>query len=156
MALGRSLLCGGALLLCLTGCASMQNTVAQDLAWERWRKCDQLNTGVRLKEIRTNGDVWVEYSGSSQFANWNECMRRAQQEQAATSGITTVRDTARTAAIVPAVAVASPQPADAMSVPPLWKPGDEWAYRYERAHQATVPTSGRLIEKTQSTGSHTT
>ena len=31
------------------------------------------------------------------------------------------------------LAAAAPQPFNAMSVPPVWKQGDEWAYRYESA-----------------------
>lgn len=58
MALGRSLACSLALLPLLTGCAATQNTVAQDLAWERWQKCNHFR-GITLKDIKSDGQIWV-------------------------------------------------------------------------------------------------
>jgi hypothetical protein len=118
MALGRSLLSGVAGLLLMTGCASMGNTLAQDLAWERWTKCSHFRT-IRLKQIRPDGVVFVEYSnGGADSSAWKECMQKAAVEQAQL----------RTAAAPPPpVAAASPASGNL----PVWNRGDEWAYRYE-------------------------
>jgi hypothetical protein len=121
MSLGRPLLRGFVILLLLAGCASMKNTLAQELAWERWQKCNHFR-GITLKEIRTDGQIWVWVADGGEQTAWRECDRLARVEQA--RGV---------AASIPssALAVASPQPANAMSAPPIWRRGDEWAYRYE-------------------------
>lgn len=63
------------------GCASMGNTPAQDLAWERWQKCNHFPE-LRLKEIRPNGEVWVQWTnGQTATRQWQECMQNALQEQ---------------------------------------------------------------------------
>ncbi|MBI4636287.1 MAG: hypothetical protein HY727_08055 [Candidatus Rokubacteria bacterium] len=121
MSLGRALLSGSASLLLLAGCASMGNTLAQDLAWERWQKCNHFPT-ITLKEIETDGRIWVWTQYGSDLSAWQECDRKAREEQARGAA----------ASIPPStMAVASPQLAYATSVPPVWKRGDEWAYRYD-------------------------
>jgi hypothetical protein len=120
MAVGRSLLCSGALLLCLTGCASTQNTVAQDLAWERWRKCNHFR-GINLKDIKPDGQIWVWQSDGGEISAWRACDSAERAEQAKGVKGTIPPST---------VAVASPS-ANGMTEAPGWKPGYEWAYRYE-------------------------
>lgn len=50
----------GLLMVAVTGagCASVRNTPAQDLAWERWQICDHFAT-VRLERIDTDGRLVV-------------------------------------------------------------------------------------------------
>jgi hypothetical protein len=107
--------------LLLMACASFQNTLAQDLAWERWEKCKNFRL-ITLKEIKTDGQIWVWVGDGGEQTAWRECDRKARDEQA--RGV---------AASIPqsALAVASPQPVIATSEPPLWRRGDEWAYRYD-------------------------
>lgn len=122
MALGRSVLQGVAGLLLMGGCASMQNTVAQDLAWERWKKCNHFRS-ITLKEIKTDGTIWVwNNDAPNDVAAWRACDRAARAEQA--MGVK---------ASIPSstLTVAAPNPASAMVEPPVWRRGDEWAYRYE-------------------------
>jgi hypothetical protein len=69
-----------ALVLPLAGCAAMQNTLAQDLAWERWKQCDNI-PGVTLKEIKTDGQIWVLYTDN--LGKWQECDRLAGRAQGA-------------------------------------------------------------------------
>ncbi len=117
----RSSFHGIALLLILGGCAAMQNTVAQDLAWERWRKCNHFR-GINLKDIKPDGQIWVWVSDGGEQTAWRACDSAALAEQA--SG-------ARAAIPPPStLAVASPSP-NGMMEAPVWKPGYEWAYRYE-------------------------
>ncbi len=40
------------------GCATARNTVAQDLAWERWKACDHF-TAVTLDRIELDGRIIV-------------------------------------------------------------------------------------------------
>ena len=121
MSLGRTLLRGFPILLLLAGCASMGNTLAQDLAWERWQKCNHFR-GIRLKEIKTDGQIWVWVDDGGERSAWSECERLALAEQARGAAGTVPTSS---------LAVASPETANAMSVPPVWRRGDEWAYRYE-------------------------
>lgn len=62
------------------GCAAIANTPAQDLAWERWKKCDRFPT-ISLKEIRTNGEIWVWTQFGSDLNAWGECDKAAWEEQ---------------------------------------------------------------------------
>ena len=67
----------GALIFALAmvfGCASTSNTPAQDLAWERWKKCDRFPS-VTLREIRPNGQIWVLTQHGADLTAWRECDR---------------------------------------------------------------------------------
>ncbi len=110
--------------LLLSACASLQNTLAQDLAWERWEQCKV--GGVVLSRITPDGRIWVTYMADHGMAlrEWQECDRKAAAEQG--------RRGAASSAPSPAV-VATPKGADPQGPiqAPVWKVGDEWAYRYE-------------------------
>jgi hypothetical protein len=114
------------------GCAVAKNTVAQDLAWERWQKCKDAGATVNLKEIRPDGQVWVEYYAHHGYAAFRDCMRRAAQAQAAgrPDGVSQPPP----AAVTASVSSASAQPLHATV--PVWKRGDEWAYRWETSQGA--------------------
>lgn len=123
MPLGRSLIPLAALSLILAGCASMQNTVAQDLAEERVRACNHIQ-GINITRVEPNGRVWATYMADhrSAFNAWNQCMQQAAADQAQ-------RKTA-TVAPPPAVVAASTAgtPSDSINSVPVWKPGYEWAF----------------------------
>lgn len=114
------------LLLFAFGCASSRNTLAQDLAWNRWQKCNMI-PGVQFKEIRRDGQIWVTYTSPSGLAEWRECDRKAGQEQprqriaggSSSSG-------------QKGLAASNPVASSANSAP-AWRRGYEWAYRYEGA-----------------------
>lgn len=106
------------LLLLVAGCASMGNTLAQDLAWERWQKCSDIPT-VTLKEISPDGQIWFYYT-SPMVMTAQECLRKAAEEQS------------RRVAVSPPPPTATGQPlASGPAVAPVWKPGYEWAFRWE-------------------------
>jgi hypothetical protein len=68
--------------LLLAGCGSMSNTLAQDLAWERWKKCDHF-INVALQRIDLDGRIWVETrNGNADLTPWQTCMQNAAAEQA--------------------------------------------------------------------------
>ena len=46
------------ILVTAVGCASVRNTPAQDLAWERWKACDHF-TAVTLDRIDLDGRIVV-------------------------------------------------------------------------------------------------
>ena len=112
-----------ALTLLASGCASGGgNTLAQDLAWERWYKCNHFG-GLLLDRIDATGQIWVKYGdGFADLAPWRACLQRAAAEQAQRRPSSTAQQQ-RPLTIV----AASPSP-EAM---PTWKRGDEWAYRWE-------------------------
>jgi hypothetical protein len=71
------------LVVAVAGCASMMNTPAQDLAWDRWKLCDRFPT-VTLKDIKVNGDLWVWTYYGTDYAAWQACERAARAEQVRT------------------------------------------------------------------------
>ncbi len=121
MVLGRSHLCAVAILLLLAGCASFQNTLAQDRTWAAYAVCRQVPgaSGATIDRVEPDGRWWWSARADSYAAAnvLNPCM---QAELAAW----------RTSNPPRTLAVASPQSAN-LSVPPVWKPGDEWAYQYD-------------------------
>jgi len=60
--------------------ASLRNTPAQELAFERWKECNHFAT-VRLKEIRPDGQIWVNYTSSGELARWQQCDRETRTRQ---------------------------------------------------------------------------
>jgi hypothetical protein len=123
----RCLLSLAAGLLLLGGCASAGNTLAQDLAFERWEKCREHALGINLQRITADGQVWVIYTADHglQLQSWKICMQQAAAEQGQ-------RRTAPAPA--PVVADVHDQPLASLpgAVAPTWKIGDEWGYRYEQ------------------------
>jgi hypothetical protein len=114
----------------LPACATVQNTLAQDLAWERWKKCDHF-ANIRLKEIRPDGQIWVFYSDvPSDVPAWQECLRKAAEEQAKKRGVAVAAPPP--AATAPPVETATGSSVTKPAVHfPAWKVGDEWAFRWE-------------------------
>jgi len=83
MLLRRLLLSSSALLLLLAGCASMGNTLAQDLAWQRVEKCQRIGAAVTVNRVEPNGTIWYEWRGGSQgVSEFEACLKNAAAEQA--------------------------------------------------------------------------
>src|SRR5439155_20466170 len=83
MSLGRGSLSLAVGWLLLGGCASARNTLAQDLAFERWEKCRDQAQGINLQRITADGQLWVIYTADHriQLNSWQTCMRQAAAEQ---------------------------------------------------------------------------
>lgn len=103
-------------IFCLSAC--VHNTLAQDLAWERWQQCSG-HRAVTLKEVRPNGQISVHVRADdrAEYAAWQECMRKAAAQQASKR---------KEAQGVPEP-VTSLTPANV----PEWRRGYEWAFRWE-------------------------
>jgi len=119
-------LLAAAILLC--GCAAAKNTLAQDLAWQRWKVCEGRYPTVRIKEILPDGQIWFTYAnGGSDRNALQECLKQAAVDQA--------RPTAVVAPPPPVSSAVSPgRPTEQLSttvVAPVWKRGYEWAYRWQ-------------------------
>jgi hypothetical protein len=104
-----------------SACGLATNTLAQDLAWERWEKCNRFR-GITLKEIKTDGHIWVWVADGGEQTAWRECERQAAREQGARRPASPTSPSPLTAA----TAALGPIPL------PVWKVGSEWAYRYEQ------------------------
>ena len=117
----RSSLAWGIAAVLFAGCAAAQNSLAQEMAWERWKKCDRFPT-VTLKEIRTDGQIWVWTHHGTDLAAWRECDTAAKAEQAS-----------RRVAVSSSVSgpPAAHPGASAFAAAPTLKRGSEWAYRWE-------------------------
>lgn len=114
------------LMAMLAACASMGNTLAQDLAWERWEKCKV--GGIVLSRITPDGRIWVTYTADHGGAlrEWQECHRKVAAEQG--------QQRASAPAVTTAVVKVGGQgvvATDATNVP-IWRIGNEWAYRWEQ------------------------
>ena len=66
-------------LMAASACASVRNTPAQDLAWERWRACDHFAT-VTLDRIELDGRLVVA-AQQLEAAPFTACVARAASEQ---------------------------------------------------------------------------
>src|SRR5436309_11665643 len=122
MSLGRSLLGSIAIPLLLTGCASTGNTLQQDRVWDAYAACKasrSVPTNIQIERVEPDGRYWYR-TGDGSFGQ--QALQACMQEELAKWKASTPSRT---------LAVASPQPASALSVPPAWTPGDEWAFRYE-------------------------
>ena len=63
----------------LTGCATMGNSPAQELAWERWRACDRFST-ISLERIEMDGRLIVT-GHELEAAVFTTCVRESAAEQ---------------------------------------------------------------------------
>ena len=62
-----------------TGCATMGNSPAQELAWERWRACDRFST-VSLERIEMDGRLIVT-GQEMEAAAFTTCVRESAAAQ---------------------------------------------------------------------------
>jgi len=70
-----------------TGCGTISNTPAQDLAYERVEKCRGVSNNVIFQRIESDGRVWVEMrNGTAGYDEWRQCMDKAARDQAANGG----------------------------------------------------------------------
>ena len=108
----------------LAACASMGNTLAQDSAWERCEKCRV--GGIVLSRITPDGRIWVTYTADHVGAlrEWQECDRKAAAEQGRRRAAPSQPSPSQ---VTTSGAAAAQGPIQA----PVWKIGNEWAYRYE-------------------------
>ena len=58
-----------------TGCATLQNTPAQDVAWERWQTCNHFAT-INLERIDLDGRIVVT-GYEHEVAPFTACVREA-------------------------------------------------------------------------------
>jgi len=61
------------------GCATARNTLAQDLAWERWKACDRFST-IALDRIDLDGRLVVT-GHEHEAAPFTSCVRAAAADQ---------------------------------------------------------------------------
>jgi hypothetical protein len=74
--IGLSLL---VLMVTAVGCATLRNTPAQDLAWERWKTCDHF-AALTLERIDPDGRLVVR-GYASEAALFTACVREAAADQ---------------------------------------------------------------------------
>ncbi len=62
------------------GCATVRNTPAQELSWERWKACDRFST-IALDRIETDGRLVVK-GYEVEAAPFTACVRAVAAAQA--------------------------------------------------------------------------
>jgi hypothetical protein len=108
----------------------MQDTLAQKLAWERIDRCKEveISSNIQVDRVEPDGRIWW-YSRTGGETAYRECLRDAGIEQAQHRAM-------------PQSAVAALGTAGAVSTSnvaaPVWKVGDEWAYRQEAPDRAVT------------------
>lgn len=126
----RSIVCISLVGFLMSGCASIQETVAQRLAWERWEKCKHIPE-VSIQEVRPDGQIWVwAPPGSFRLRESQACLTKAAAEQGQRG--TVVPDAAVATVSPPVQAHTQPAIGTRGITAPAWTRGDEWAYRYEQ------------------------
>ena len=63
--------------LLANGCASLVNTPAQDVAWNRWRTCQTEATGTEIRNVQLDGRIVFWYFGPGDRQAMLDCLRRA-------------------------------------------------------------------------------
>jgi hypothetical protein len=117
MVLGRALPRSAAALILLAGCASSQ-TLQQTQVWDAYNACrasGRVDTNIQIDRVEPNGRWWWRTSdGSHGRQELEACIQQ---------------ELARWRSSSPQRAATLPR-ADP-TVLPVWRPGDEWAFRYE-------------------------
>ncbi len=67
--------------LWISGCASVTNTPAQDLAWGRWHQCSARFPTALLRQIRPDGQISFSYRRATDLRGMNECLEQAAATQ---------------------------------------------------------------------------
>jgi hypothetical protein len=123
---GRALFFG--LIASLTGCATFQNTLAQERVWAAEQVCKGEVPGFRVQQVLPDGRYYWLVDEAGKAGRAQQCMARELQNWRGgaqpPSGIAMPSTGATTG--VPVVATTSLKDISA----PIWKVGDEWAYRY--------------------------
>src|SRR5205814_6007643 len=74
-----ALICSVFLLL---GCAATQDTLAQQLAWERVEKCKGIGASLQVSRVEPDGRIWWQTQGGNQGSTeFYNCLRDAAIEQ---------------------------------------------------------------------------
>src|SRR5262245_39340074 len=124
--------------LLFTACGTTSgNTLAQDLAHDRFKSCQNVTNNIFLDRIDADGRVHVHMiNGTAGYQEWSECMGKAAEVASSAS------PTSSTPVATPAIAL------PASIEVPTWFPGDEWAFRWENpAGQGTQVWSVDRMEK---------
>jgi hypothetical protein len=118
MALGRLPVHGVAVLVLFAGCGSSASTLQQTRVWDAYNACrasGRVDTNIQIDRVEPSGRWWWRTSdGSHGRQELEACM---QQEVARWKSSSPSRS-----AVLP--------PADP-TTPPVWRPGEEWAFRSE-------------------------
>jgi len=75
--MGRLALLLPAAALLGAGCASIQNTPTQDLAYDRWRSCASSLSGTALERVDANGRIVFSFASGWERNHVLECLAQA-------------------------------------------------------------------------------
>src|SRR4029453_17962878 len=69
----------------LAVCASCSNNLAQELAWDRWKKCGDY-PGLSLNSIDRDGEIWVRFADGASDRDLEPWRARLRQGDAEAGG----------------------------------------------------------------------
>ena len=118
----------GVITVSLAGCGTFHNTLAQDRVWAAEQVCKGEVPGFRVQQVYPDGRYYWLVDEAGKATRAQQCMDRELRNwrggQSA-SGVATPTSTAPTTTDVAA------GPTSLKDLPvPVWKVGDEWAFRY--------------------------
>ena len=127
MALDRARHFSVVLLLVTIGCATPSNTLQQDMAWDAWNSCPK-SANIRLDRIDPNGMIYYSgLNGSAGMTELSYCIKNYYANRATSKAVPSTPQ----GTVVPAALSVAPNSTPGVPATPTWKPGYEWAYRYE-------------------------
>jgi len=66
--------------LLASGCASLSNTPAQDLAWSRWTTCHPRAAGTEITTVQPDGRISFWYADGAERQAMHDCLVQLAKE----------------------------------------------------------------------------
>jgi hypothetical protein len=123
----RMLCVSAVAVVALPGCASMESTPIQQYVWEMGHNCEHVNSSWQIDRVDAKGRYWISGGNATSSRDFEQCMREQYQKHPykqwlAASATPPRKEPDRNA----------PPRRDASRADvPVWKPGDEWQYRWQ-------------------------
>jgi hypothetical protein len=119
----------GVMIAAVGGCSTVQNTLAQERVWAAEVVCKAEVPDFRVTRVDPDGRYWSLTNDAGSLPRAQQCMARELQSWRAGSPPAATTTPTPTTPPAGGAAVALSTIRDAQL--PVWKIGDEWAYRYD-------------------------
>jgi hypothetical protein len=118
-------------MMSVAGCATFHNTLAQERVWAADQVCKGEVPGFRVQQVLPDGRYYWLVDEAGKAGRAQQCMARELQNWRGAQQPSGIAMPTPTTAATGGAAVAVASLKEALL--PVWKVGDEWAYRYEGA-----------------------
>jgi len=114
----------------LAGCGTFHNTLAQDRVWAAEQVCKGEVPGFRVQQVYPDGRYYWLVDEAGKATRAQQCMDREVRNWRGGQLASGVAMPTSTPAATTGVAAVAPTSLKELPLP-VWKVGDEWAFRYE-------------------------